>query len=313
MFNLRTKIRKIKPDVKESTIRTYLSNARRLQREVLGLKTNAAVLDLKWADRAALKYLKSVDNANMFSTFLILLKIKDSALYPEALQYYKDLMDRKNSRTAENVLSEKQQARYVSFERLVELKHELERDLGLKKLLRTTRISKHRMDELSFIMYLKFVLEMPPLRNEYFSMTIARKIPETGNAVVRSNNTWSIVMNDYKTSRTHGRYKEEIPRELGKVLTKFVKRLKDVDGRTYLFQKPSGQPYSKSGFVKWLRRNFREHLGKDVSISLIRKAYVSHRFPADSSLKERREVARKMGHSVKEQLSTYTVRRSKSQ
>ena len=265
------------------------------------------MLSLDWVNRATLTFLKESRNRSTSNIFLILLKIKKSPLYPEALRFYKSLVAQNNNRVAENELSQSQSDNYATHKELTDLKNRLGDELNIGKTLRTTRISKARLDELSFICYLKLVTEFPPLRNDYSTLMVASVVPTSGNAIVRQNSKWYIVLNDYKTSRAHGQYKEVLPNELSKFITRYVRKLKKNNGSKSLFQKSDGSSYSRNGFVKWAGRHFRETLGKVPTISLIRRAYVNFRFPAQSSLNDRREVARKMAHSVSEQLSTYTI------
>ena len=153
--------------------------------------------------------------------------------------------------------------------------------------------------------------QLPPRRNEYSSMKIINyKSPKQisdlkeGNWLVMTRegkNIKDIVLNDYKTFKTYGRYKPpSIPKPLKDALRKYIET-HSLKAGDELFK---GYDTSDS-WTKLVQSVFKQVTGNSCGVSCLRKSYVSSKLK-NKSVAERREKARQMGTSLNQTDTAYT-------
>ena len=145
-----------------------------------------------------------------------------------------------------------------------------------------------------------------PMRNDLANMKVVTPIEynkidkdtkEKHNYLVGSNRKpYHFQINEYKTKKSFGKKKIEIPKTLNREIRKW---LKVNDSGYFITNATHTQPISANGITKLLTKIFKEHTGKNVSTSLIRHIYLSSKYKGD--LDEKEKDAHKMSHSLEQQ------------
>ena len=105
-------------------------------------------------------------------------------------------------------------------------------------------------------------------------------------------------LNHYKTSKKHGSTSTELPKDLSRILrrhTKFMK--KHFPDNDRLFLNSRFEPMTRQNLSKLLENMFFSYFRKRISVSALRRIYLSSKY-SHKVIREAREDARKMMHSV---------------
>jgi hypothetical protein len=146
---------------------------------------------------------------------------------------------------------------------------------------------------------------IPPRRNELGQfLTIAYdddKACKGLNYLIvdeKTNMPDKIVLYKYKTFKTFGRYEMKLPDELKHVLQSYINFENLQEGDTVFGTKKEGKPYKQ---FKVLNEALHKATGLDITVNLLRHAKISDFLSTRKSLKQKKELAKQMGHSVDEQ------------
>lgn len=119
------------------------------------------------------------------------------------------------------------------------------------------------------------------------------------NYLWKSEDKLFFIYNNYKTYKFLGRQIFPVPKVLGKILLSLDRYKYD-----YLFQQVYGfnklsQPYMS----KYLKTLLLKATGKNLSLNSLRHSLITHRINrVNVSMKDRKELASKMGHGIRQQL-----------
>ena len=117
------------------------------------------------------------------------------------------------------------------------------------------------------------------------------------NMVILRKSTVTIVWNDYKTARKHGSVSHELPKDLSRVIRRHVKFMQERFETNHLFLNKKFEPMSRTSFQKLLETLFFRFFRKRLSVSALRRIYLSTKY-SHKVIEEARNDARKMLHSV---------------
>lgn len=155
---------------------------------------------------------------------------------------------------------------------------------------------------------------IPPVRNDYYDMKIVNDEKDieddTKNYLIYNDNKTVIILNEYKTKDTYNKIEIPLPIKLIEI----IKWSLNIVPRNYLFiTRVNGiiQGYDKSNsFNKYANRLLKKITNNDnISLTLLRYIYVSNLDLENMNLKEKKEIADIMGHSISTQ-SLYTWKKS---
>ena len=90
-------------------------------------------------------------------------------------------------------------------------------------------LSKNNKDIIQQHLILKLYTVIPPLRNDYAMIKVYHSKEVSGENYINIKNS-QIILNDYKTSKTYGEKKIDIPQNI----LKLIKRWIDITGNEYL-------------------------------------------------------------------------------
>ncbi len=295
--------------LKQNSVSTYIRNIKKLYKEhfnceklnPLFLKDHQEVVD----------YIDSLpSNASkktMCTSIIVMLKSCDEI--PDDIKqiYSKKLTSiayEQNQVYIENQKSEKEDKNWVTNE---EIKEKLE--CLKKKSEQKTITDRQRLVLTQKYLILTLYTEIPPLRNDYAYTCVFEKtkdIPEDHPENYIDLETSTLHLKVYKTAKFYGDKKINIPKKVMTIIKKFEKlkkQIKDDIGHNYLLVKCDFEPMNKLNLTKTLNKIFHP---KKVSTTILRKVYLSYKYPIQHSINEMQQDADIMGHDFMTARKIYT-------
>ncbi len=305
-MNIREIIKKERPDISENTLNAYVSNLNKLHRTITG-KTDIENLDfLTDIDRVLLALggnLKSTMKNYLVAIIVILMsnKTKFESVIKKYQGRIKELQEDINDKYEENGKTDKQKDNWIEYDDILKLLRKLKKET--KPLLEKETLTNKDKDLIQqyLVLYLYSGKAFPVLRNDFAEMKIVNDTDEMDKDknyfVIKNRGVPIFRLNEYKTAKYQG--EKDIPvkdMDLRKLINKWAK----INGTGYLLINTSNNsPMKANGISKYLNKIFKKHFNKNVSTSLLRSIYVSHRYNGDKQLstKDKKELANEMGHT----------------
>jgi len=176
------------------------------------------------------------------------------------------------------------------------------------------KMAKERAGEFSVQdnLLIAFYTLIPPMRLDLGQVVIVRSsfIDETTgrpNGIGEKQNylriykksgkpVTELVLNEYKTEKTYGEFKEKLPKPITDLITKLPVE------QEFLFQRKAGGAFASSEtFGVYLRTVFHKLTGKNMSVDLLRHVYLTDFRKGEKSTERKKAVAKKMMNSVDQQ------------
>jgi hypothetical protein len=297
IFNI---IKAYAPQNVEITNKTYASRIDILSRTGISLEDHVSVM----------KYLKEKYKEKTYKSFMIAIVVWLNATGKQHLATkYSSEMKKVN-----DVIQEKE---------LYHVPTTSEKENFVKRSEITNLISgiKTRLDKMepveNYYMYfdlykqylvLNLYYLIPPLRNDYVGCEVYTTPVFFPNAAKNYIYTGSkvLVLNRYKTSRFYGKDNTiNLPQELVDIVNNWMKVRAIVYPRlsssAELLVTKDLVPFGQVNLTQFLNRIF----GRKVSSTMLRKSYLSEKYPVEHTQAEMVADAKAMMHSVGVQQSTY--------
>lgn len=300
-------------NISNGTLKVYETNLRKTHEGIeKDKKFNPDFLDdTKSVLEFITKYAKPTQRTYLSSYIVAsdVLGKKDVAKkYRDELQTLREELDRKINSGEK---TEKQEKNWTGIEALKKVMRTMKKDLDEDNVFERNELSKRNMRELQDWVIAHLYLgddANPPTRNDYAPMKIVSKSEYQKLGDEKEENNYLVVdggrkffsFNDYKTKDRYGTKEIKVGKKLNKILNIWLKHNKG----DYLLYNEKGDPMTSQQLSNRVKQIFKR-TGKNVTTNLIRSMYVSERFPRDE-MEERKEVADKMGHSVKTQQNVYS-------
>ena len=106
------------------------------------------------------------------------------------------------------------------------------------------------------------------------------------------------IFNKYKTSKTYKQQAESVPKELSKIINKYIGYVKDINKTDFLLFNISNNGLTAPEIAMRLNKMF----GKNISTSMLRHIFLSDKFASMPSIIELQKTASAMGHSIPQML-----------
>lgn len=310
-----SKIKKGKP-VKDSSILDYLRNIKKISKELFDSdKPNITYFS---DHESVIEYMDSITNPfsrKMMCTSIIVL-IETSRIKKETKdkyrEYQKKLAIHNDSVYRENEKSSKEEINWISREEIQEVI-----DRSLTRARDSSRFTKRQQaDFFQQYLVLNLYFKLPPIRNDYANAKIINKEIKEGvctldkdfNYVNFFDNTLYLCV--YKTAKFYGTQKIPIPDDLLGIIKEYQAIKKEnlnYTGPFMLVNTTNLTKMTSNTLTKYLNKIFKP---KKVSTTILRKVYLSEKYPISHSLHEMELDAKCMGHDILTARKIYTKKLS---
>lgn len=302
MSEVEEKIRKLRPNLKDNTIKQYETQLKKLQK--IFETDNYKFLDDPKKVEEKLSHLHYTSRRNVYNAVIILLLALDKD--EKLIEEYGDMRDELNKQyqdeQASGKISDKQKDNFVDIQELYKMLGQMEKDIKPFKKKETLNQNERQLIK-AYTIFSSLV--RIPVRNDlagliFISKTTYNKLSdkekEENNYVVQLKNNLQYIFNEYKTSKKYKENVIDIPKDLQKILRMYIKfnnyKVGDV-----IF------PISKNGLTQLLTKYSMKYMNKKISSTMIRKSYLSSKY---SDMKKEMEADSKiMGHSIQTAQKVY--------
>lgn len=312
------RIRKAKPDVKDETIKTYLLSIKKISKEMFN------------SESPKVKYIKNFDNIqkyvkempslasqkSMITAFLVIAKVYQRHLGKHVVELYsefhKELSKKQEESYIDNDKTEREEKNWITMEEILEtidkLKEEIE---GWNPNHSKRRLADKVQQHLVLCLYTM----LPPLRNDYSLVKIVKDLDFEKNEENIDKNfnyinisTSTILLCRYKTDKVYGIKKIEIPKKLLDIVCNWENIKKDTFGDSItndfmLLNTTTLTPMKSNSLTRYLNKIF---YPKNISTTLLRKIYLSEKYPVVNTYRDQLKDADIMCHSVSMQKMVYS-------
>lgn len=293
MDYLEETIKKNKPNIAQSTIKTYKSILKNLFNKH---HDKDAKFDLKWFNNQdeVINCLKDNEPSNRKTTISAILSI-----VPNNNEKYRQLIMKDIQTTNDKLLtqnkSETQKENWIDYSEVQTLYNKYYEKC--KPLFKRKRedLDKHELSNMTdyLVLALTCGFWFPPRRNQdWILMKIRNFNDKTDNFLDVENKQF--VFNIYKTSKFYETQRVDIPKKFFKMLKRYI----EISDSDYLIVNAKNEPYSTQRMTQKMNMLFD---GK-ISTSMLRHIYLTDKLKDIPKLTELTQLAENMGHSVKQQL-----------
>ena len=292
-------IRKARPNLRDITIRTYVSKIDKfLQKNDINNPVDS------------IKYLHLNYSQKTVKSFLIAIKVYLNALGKKELeeQYGKEmkrLNDIIQDEDLQHIPTKKEKENMVSQQEIKDLIKSLKQKFQ-KLALKRDAFTYFELYKRYLVLNLYHLI--PPLRNDFIGCEVYED--EVVYQDMEKNYIFlkkkQLVLNRYKTRNTYGTGNIiDLPKELVDIIRRWIEVRNiirpEIENVKELLLTQDFKPMTQVNLTQFLNRIF----GKNVSTTMLRKSYLSEKYPVDKTAEEMRNDARSMTHSVSTQQTTY--------
>ena len=307
---LKTEIKKVKPDIKDTTLTAYVNQLSKLK-SLFNAKNYDFILEPEDVYKKLDESVKSdLTKKNYITPIMVLLRTQGDK-YKDLIETYnkkiKSISENYSKQNKEGVISEKQKPNFISYAELEKYIKKIKKDIT--PLKKATFITSSERDLFHVYMMLEFLIRYP-LRNDLSGMKLLTKTEfnklkeKTENYLVKEKNKMIVYLYEYKTNKNYGEVKFEIDKSMKTIFNMYIKRLNLKNG-DYLLQqvRDKDKSLSRNKLSQMLINNSQKYIGKNISTTMIRKMVVSEKF---SKYKDEQELlAHIMTHSPDTQNKIY--------
>ena len=294
---IQNKISLSRSNISQNSLNTYLSNIRKVFKELFNDKVDVKLFEQFQKVKKYLETLTPATRKNVMTSIIVLLKsynTKKSTLN-KYQNYFEELVHNYENNYDNQIKSEKETKNWITQKQVIQKIKELE---SLIQKYNIKRLTKKQEDIIQQHLILSLYTEIPPIRNDYAQMKVYYEKEEKGQNYINLKNK-VIVLNKYKTAKTYGEKKIDIPDKIIKIIERWI----NITGNEYLLINIRDRnPMTNNGLTKYLNKIFKP---KKVSTTLLRKLYLSEKYPVIHDRKDMKKDAYVMGHSLDTQQGIY--------
>ena len=305
-MDLEQVIKKSRPNINQNTLKAYIGNIKKLNKIITKtdeIKNLDFLKDINIVMNALNEKLTTTKKNYLVAVLVVLMSNKNK--FEKQIQDYsdkiKDLQNQVNDNYDNNEKSDKQDKNWVDYPEILNLLKKVKKEI--------TPILQKPQDQLTakdkdaiqqyLVLYLYSGKAFPITRNDFAEMRIVKETDELDKNknyfVIKKSGTPYFKLNEFKTAKFKGDI--EIPikdMELRRLINKWAK----INGTGFLLVNISNNtPMTPNGISKYLQKIFKKHLNKNISTSLIRSIYTTHKYKGNMSIKEKKQLANEMMNS----------------
>lgn len=290
MKELEEILKKNRPSLSPTSVKTYLSTLKNIYKKVY---PDDDKVDIKKYNnhKDFLNYLKDTDGSKRKTILsaLVVLCGDDCAPYREVMM---EDAKKYNLEQKEQKASPEQKENWITQEEVRNIYNKYESQA--KKLLKEKDLTMGMLQQIQnwIIVCLTSGIFIPPRRSTDWTEMKIKGYGNGDNFYDKKN----FVFNKYKTAKIYKTQKIEVPDELRKILKKWIA----INPTDYLLFDVNNNPLSP---VKLTQRNNNIYGGK-VSVNMLRHSYVTEKYVDNKipNLKNILETSNEMGHSLNQHL-----------
>lgn len=293
MDQLRDQLKKNRPNLSESTMKTYLSLLKNLYKKINGSGSGDM---LKWYENNLEEVLSFVkDNStNVRKTKLAVIvsllshRPEDKTFTKLREMMLKDANDY-NASLRDQKLTDKQQNNWMTQAQVMDVWKDLYKRNG--PFLKKDKLTKAQWNDVLNLILLSLYVLQPPRRSQDYAVMLTKGYnKETDNYYDGK----VFAFNKYKTKKTYGEQVIKVSPKLNAILKQWVR----LNPHANLLSTYVGKPLSVSRITLLLNAIF----GKNVSTTLLRHIYLTDQYKNVPALSKMDETAMSMGHSTEQAL-----------
>ena len=301
------KFEKCKQPIKESSINIYMRNIKKLFKE-LNSKPDIKLFNDHEKVVDYIDSLKTIaSKKTMCTSIVVLLKcnnfpVKKIKVYSSKLS---EIAYKQNNVYIKNTKSKREDTNWITIREIQDTLQKLQKETENLDTNKSTIRQK-------FDIYQKFIItrlytSIPPVRNDYANTKVF-DIDET-NVNEKEYNYINLkekilLLQHYKTAKFYGIKKIKLPDDLVIDLKNFEKYKKNLCNTEFLLLNTTDfKPLSGVNLTKTLNKIF---YPKKVSSTILRKVYLSYKYPISHSMEEMQKDADIMGHDITTARKIYT-------
>ena len=300
-----------KKKVADSTANAYIKTLFMLNGKA-PFKTLTFLKDTEAIIKKVSEYADNTQKAIYTTITSVLSLYKDKPTYKKVYAFYYDKMMGKAKEMKEDAgdggeKTEKQKDAWLGWDEVEKTKTTMGDEVA--KFCNAKHITADQFGLMLHYLILSLYTDIAPRRNQdYLDMLVVKKhtdtMPKDSNYLDLSAKQF--VFNKFKTAKTYGQQKIDIPENLMATILCFLKQhpvgksKKATDFRFLVYS--DGSPLTA---VNAITRILNKCFGKKIGSSMLRHIYITHKYGDVKG--EMEKDAEEMGHSVSEQQNTYNV------
>ena len=317
-FNLRDEIKLRRENITESTLKIYLSNLSKLNNKE-PIENLDFLKDVDAMEKFFSKYAIPTQR-NYITSILVALSIYDSGEnwdeWQPIYKKYKKILEDKTSDYQKNIESHKKSKKQE--ENWVSRKEQLKLINLYRKQLRDMNFSPDNVSKTGFRIYQNLLVValyyyQPPRRLDYAPMKIIyTRDDDDGKSnflLVHHRFKKYFIFNDYKTFKIYGKQEVAVKdKKLHKILNEWIDVNKDKKVNS-LFFNTKGNAMSRNSLGKLITEAYKPSGVPNVTANILRHVFASEVVGVEmiDIDKNRKQIAKEMGHSTEEQLNYIKV------
>ncbi len=213
-----------------------------------------------------------------------------------------ELIQQRNASQGKQEFKEGEEQNWIDYEELKSQVEFLSKSIYLKN-------KKSFTEYRNFLILALYVL-MPPARiGNYLNMlkkdggSMKQKIdslPKNHNYLVKTGDTYTLIFNEYKTSKVLGKIKYEIKNEiLNKLISKYLEDYNNNSKNKYFMINASGKQMSQTGFTNGQSSITKKLFNKHITNNMFRRIFFTWFLSTNPSVEEKQKVLRVSGQNYK--------------
>jgi len=290
------KLKENRPNLSDGSLKTYNSILKNLYKKVFpDVKLDLA----KFSEhKKFINYLKDMEGGKR-KTYLTALVV----MCPTCDEYREMMMkdgQKYNSEQKMQIKTQEQKDNWVEQDELNKIYNELESEA--KKLYKLNNPSANDIQKIQSYIILSLVSgKFINIRRslDWTEMVFKDANKETDNYLEKTKTIWKFYFNVYKTQKFLHEQEVQIPVQLRKILTTWIKLLEThYPDNKYLLIDTIGGKLTPTKLTQRLNAIF----GKKASINILRHSFITNKYKDLPALQALEKEATEMGHSLKEHL-----------
>jgi hypothetical protein len=313
MKDLLEQIKKLKPNLKETSIKTYIAGMKKICKGLDLDHDNCDDIDFLKKREKVVEFLDTLPKTtkkNLYIAIVVSLQAQDDK-DEKLIEFYTEHMTTLANEYEEYIKtqqkSEKQKENWIDYDEMVEILNRLLDRIKDKQIHKKDVLDRNEYKLFQQYILLRTYLDIP-IRNDFSDMKVIEekeydekyREKHKGNwLILKNGNPKEFILHDYKTSGKYGM--REIP--INKSLSKMIKRWLNVNTSGFFITKLNDKTASitPNGITKLLQDLFKRETNKNISTSMIRHIVSSHIHRNSKTIleeeKEDREIENKFLHS----------------